>query len=206
MKRLFSLSSTKSFRTSSVLKAASSSNKNPGSMKTHNAVAAQPCIDNNEKHQGIYGIALETAMVHQNNDTTVHESKGSWKPPQECETKPDGDQENNIDPSPINENANNDEDNQGSRTDKQIDKYKLDDLPCQILVQQAQQGKPESNQETIEDHHGKESDSSDQTSEYMTNLQLVPSKALALPLQHEMATSEAMDGINISSCQEKQTH
>jgi len=203
MKRLFSLSSgTRSFRTSSVLKAASSSDKNSGSLKTHNAVAAQPCIGNKEEHQGIKAIAIEKAMVHQNNDTTIHESRESWKPTQKCETKPDADQENAI----------NDEDDQDSRTDKQIGKYKLDDLPGQILVEQTQKENPESNHQTIEDHYGKESDSSDQTPEYKINLQLVPSKAI--PLQHEMDTtsecpagsSEAMDGINISSCQEKQGH
>ena len=203
MKRLFSLSSgTKSFRTSSVLKAASSSDKNSGSLKTHNAVAAQPCISNNEEHQGINAIATEKAMVHQNNDTTIHESRESWKPTQKCETKPDADQENAI----------NDEDDQDSRTDKQIGKYKLDDLPGQILVEQTQKENPVSNHQTIEDHYGKESDSSDQTPENKINLQLVPSKAI--PLQHEMDTtsecpagsSEAKDGINISSCQEKQGH
>ena len=208
MKRLFSLSSgTKSFRTSSVLKAASSSDKNSGSLKTHNAVAAQPRIGNNEEHEGINAIAIEKAMVHQNNDTTIHESRENWKPTQKCETKPDADQENGI-----NENANNDEDNQDSRADKQIDKYKLDDLPGQSLVKQTQKQNPESNHQTIEDHYGKESYSSDQTPEYKINLPLVPSKAI--PLQHLMDTtsecpagsSEAMDGINISSCQKKQGH
>ena len=94
MKRLFSLSSTKSSRSSSVLKADKRSDKNRGSVKKGTAVSTQQGIHEKEKEQCMTSaVPPEIAVVHEDNNNGDLEINGNGQSTRDCRKRTGGDQE-----------------------------------------------------------------------------------------------------------------
>ena len=171
MKMLFSLSSTKSFRSSSVLKAGSFGENNSGSLKKHNAVsAAQQGIDEKEKQRCSLAIPSEMAVDEQGNDFSAHEMKKNLQSKEDSQKRLDEGQEEAMNPLPVAQKLNGNENDRESLTDGKVDRNKLNTLPRQLSMEQKDdQEKSEIHEQRSEDEDGTENklDTSQQIPAYL---------------------------------------